>query len=63
MRPRTKHIAVKMHHFRSFVKADANPNGTIEIVKIDTTKQKSDLLTKPVGPIVLERLRFSILGW
>jgi hypothetical protein len=42
--PRTKHIALKYHHFRSHVK-----NGAIQISYCRTTEQKADLLTKPLA--------------
>ena len=41
--PRTKHIALKYHHFRSFVK-----DGRITISYCRTTEQKVDILTKPL---------------
>jgi hypothetical protein len=41
LRPRTKHINIKYHHFREFVKS-----GQIELYKIDTDEQEADLLTK-----------------
>ena len=39
--PRTKHIAIKYHHFREHVK-----NGIIKIVSIDTKEQIADQFTK-----------------
>ena len=39
--PRTKHIAIKYHHFRSFV-----INKIIRVCYIDTREQKSDIFTK-----------------
>ena len=42
--PRTKHIALKYHHFRSHVK-----NGAIQISYCRTIEQKADLLTKPLA--------------
>eukprot|EP00957_Ditylum_brightwellii_P202288 15329487-Ditylum_brightwellii.AAC.1 len=41
MRPRTKHIAIKYHHFRSKVKDDST-----KIKRVDIHKQQADLLTK-----------------
>ena len=40
--PRTKHIAIKYHHFRKHV------NNTVFIKSIDTTEQIADALTKPL---------------
>ena len=58
MRPRTKHIALKYHHFRSFVKFKY-----VRIEPIDTTEQLTDIFTKPlVAPIFLY-LRKQLMGW
>ena len=46
MNSRTKHIAVKYHHFRHHVS-----QGTIKVVKVDMTLQKADILTKGLGPV------------
>ena len=43
-RPRTKHIATKLHHFRSYVNS-----GEISVHKIDTSLQPADVLTKPLN--------------
>ena len=57
-RPRTKHLATKLHHFRSYV----NP-GKISIRKIDTSLQPADVLTKPLKSELLKRHRKTIMGW
>ena len=57
-RPRTKHINVKLHHFRSYVN-----KGEIEIHPIGTENQEADYLTKPVPLDTLERLRIKVMGW
>jgi hypothetical protein len=49
MRPRTKHIAIKYHHFRSSVDSGA--------VLIDTKNQIADIFTKVLARIDFERLR------
>ena len=41
MRPRTKHIALKYHHFRSSVKL-----GSVSIQYIETHDQIADIFTK-----------------
>jgi len=41
--PRTKHIAIKYHHFRQHVK-----DGTLIILPIDTKEQIADIFTKPL---------------
>jgi hypothetical protein len=57
-RPRTKHINVKMHHFRDYVE-----RGEISIHKIDTSDQLADYLTKPVNLDILLKLRKLVMGW
>jgi len=56
--PRTKHINVKLHHFRDYV-----ARGEIVIKQIHTTLQLADYLTKPVNEETLIRLRKRVLGW
>ena len=56
--PRTKHINVKYHWFRSHLK-----KGEIEVKKIDTKEQIADILTKPLVQAVFEPLRKKIMGW
>lgn len=57
MRPRTKHINIKYHHFRSHV------GKSLTISKIDTADQLADLGTKPLGTSLFVKLRFRLLGW
>ena len=57
-RPRTKHLNVKLHHFRSYVEREE-----IEIHPIDTLEQLADYLTKPVALEILLRLRKLVMGW
>ncbi len=57
--PRTKHIALKYHHFHSHIK-----NGHIEISYCPTEDQKADLLTKPLADVAFFRLRqHMLIGW
>ena len=56
--PRTKHIALKYHHFRSFVK-----DGRIKISYCRTTEQKADILTKPLADDLFFKLRYMLCGW
>jgi len=44
MRPRTKHINMKYHHFREYVK-----KGIIKILPISTDDQLADIGTKPLA--------------
>ena len=57
-RPRTKHLNVKLHHFRDYV-----TRGDIRIYKIGTLDQLADYLTKPVPLDILLPLRKSVQGW
>jgi hypothetical protein len=55
--PRTKHIALKYHHFKAHV-------GTkINISYIHTDMQKADIFTKPLTDEAFFRLRFMLMGW
>jgi hypothetical protein len=58
MRPRTRHINQKYHHFREWVKS-----GLIAILPIDTLLQPADLFTKPLDVKLFEKHRFRIMGW
>ena len=58
MRPRTKTINIKYHHFRQYV-----DRGEIEIHAIKTEDNPADILTKSVSLAKLQRHRKTILGW
>jgi len=57
MRPRTRHINQKYHHFCEWVKG-----GIIEVLPIDTLEQPADLLTKPLDLLSSVKHRFTIMG-
>ena len=57
-RPRTKHLNVKLHHFRDYVERKE-----ISIHKIGTADQLADYLTKPVPHDILRNLRPKVMGW
>ena len=57
-RPRTKHLATKLHHYRSYVNS-----GEISVHKIDASLQPADVLTKPLNSELLKRNRKTIMGW
>ena len=57
-RPRTKHIAIKYHHFREHVK-----NEKIRVLAIDTKEQIADIFTKPLEKATFEYLRYVLMGW
>jgi hypothetical protein len=58
MRPRTKHINAKYHHFRQYV-ADKN----IKVLKIATLDQLADILTKNLPETLFSKFRKLICGW
>jgi hypothetical protein len=57
-RPRTKHLLVKLHHFRDYV-----TKGDISIHPIRTHDQQADYLTKLVNEEILTKLRQLVQGW
>jgi hypothetical protein len=58
MRPRTKHLCVKLHHFRESVR-----QGKITIHKIPSVYQLADIATKPQPEKLFLAQRESILQW
>ncbi len=58
MRPRTKHIALKYHHFREHVS-----NGTVRVHLIGTKDQIADIFTKALDKPSFTHLRKSLCGW
>ena len=56
--PRTKHIAIKYHHFRKYVS-----DGTVTIQHIDTKEQLADIFTKPLDEKTFTYLRLQLMGW
>jgi Reverse transcriptase (RNA-dependent DNA polymerase)/GAG-pre-integrase domain len=58
LRPRTKHINIKYHHFREAVQRKE-----ITIWPIDTLDQIADIFTKPLGLDLFTKLRTLIMGW
>ena len=63
MRPRTKHINIKYHHFRSHIHSEQNPEGTMEIQHVGTKDQIADIFTKPLALQPFEYLRAKLMGW
>ena len=57
MRPRTKHINLVYHHFRSRVITRSNPDGDVTIEYIKTEDQLADIFTKPLAAPQFELLR------
>jgi hypothetical protein len=58
MRPRTKHINVAYHHFRSHV-----AEGKITVHAIGTADQIGDLWTKPLGAELFAKFTKLAFGW
>ena len=58
MRPRTKHNALKYHHFRSKI-----INGTAAIFHIPTEEQTANIFTKPLDEHQFAHLRKKLPGW
>ena len=58
MRPRTRHINQKYHHFRSHVKS-----GRLKVLAIDTKDQLADQFTKGLGVELFQKLRSRVMGW
>jgi hypothetical protein len=56
--PRTKHIAIKYHHFHEHVN-----KGIISIHAIDTKEQTADIFTKPLDESLFVHLRVKLSGW
>jgi hypothetical protein len=58
MRPRTRHINQKYHHFREWVKS-----GLLDVLPIDTKEQPADLMTKPLDLALFVKHRYTVMGW
>lgn len=56
--PRTKHIALKYHHFKQFL-----DSGRISIRYVNTHEQIADILTKPLNDQTFFILRRMLNGW
>jgi hypothetical protein len=58
MRPRTKHLNIKYHHFREEVR-----KGTISIYHTRTEDQIADIFTKPLPEVPFVKFREKMMGW
>ena len=56
--PQTKHISLKYHHFRIYVKHKA-----INIFPIDITEKIADIFTKPLDEAAFIYLKKKLNGW
>ena len=43
VRPRTKHLAIQLHHFQQYIL-----DKTITVEKVETAYQRADIMTKPL---------------
>ena len=57
-RPRTKHMNLKLHHFRDYVERQG-----ITIHPIGTSEQPADFLTKALNEELLLIHCMNVLGW
>jgi len=57
-RPRTKHLSVRLHHFRSHV-----VNKTITIEHVSRKQQMADIFTKPLPRQQFIYLRDRLMNW
>ena len=57
-RPRTKHLAIKWHHFKDQVR-----NGSVKVTKVESAYNWADILTKSVDKKTFETLRRLLMGW
>ena len=58
MRPRTRHLNIKYHHFREHVR-----RGHIKVHAVDTKNQIADIFTKALPKEDFVRHRKALLGW
>jgi hypothetical protein len=58
LKPRTKHISLKYHHFRAYVQS-----GALQIVKVASASNLADIFTKPLTQVLHENLRKGLMGW
>ena len=57
-RPRTKHLSVRLHHFRSWVTSKR-----VKVVHVSTKNQIADILTKPLPHAAFTTLRAKLMRW
>jgi hypothetical protein len=61
--PQSKFFAVKLHFFREHVKTESNPDGEINIQKVETVNQLADIMTKGLVEAKFVPLRDRLMGW
>ena len=55
MRPQTKHVALKYHHFQSHINSVVT-----KILPIDSRDQMAKIFTNPFGPELFHHLHFKL---
>lgn len=60
--PRTKHIAIRYHWFKSHLAKPGTPGGIL-FKYIESKLQLADILTKPLTKAEFERARLQTMGW
>ena len=63
MSPRTKHIAVKYHFFKSHIGVPGDKTKEIHITHIASEKQKADIFTKGLTADTFKVIRKLLMGW
>jgi len=64
LRPRTKHLAIQYHHFRSWtVRGLDGEDPKIQVLYVDTKEQQADIFTKPLPRVQFQYLRRKLIGW
>ena len=58
VRPRTRHLSIKWHHFRDQIK-----EGWLTVEKVASANNWSDIFTKPLSQVTFDRLRDEMMGW
>jgi len=64
LRPRTKHLAIQYHHFRSWTVRGLNgEEPKIKVEYVQTEEQEADIMTKPLPRPQFQNLRKKLCGW
>ena len=64
LRPRTKHIGIQYHHFRSWTSRGINDEEPrVKVQHISTEIQQADIFTKPLARVQFQALRKLLCGW
>jgi hypothetical protein len=61
--PQNKHIVSKYLWFRSHIQSDSNPDGWLQIEKVDTHNQAADIFTKNLQHEKFVKARRILCGW